>query len=172
MWWKPSLSQRKENAYGDQSESEFQKESQITPREVKWGKIREGKYYLNLARKFSVTSVKRAGIAGSQVKWTGCKRKGRKGSAVWLGGEWLARDVSSSFSFKNGRDLKGKGMAERPRLISQRVAIWASPSLAAKNIINLISVLTIWWCPCVESSLVLLEEGVCDAQCIFFAKLY
>ena len=37
----------------------------------------------------------------------------------------------------------------------------ASPSLAAKNIINLISVLTIWWCPCVESSFVLLEEGVC-----------
>ena len=24
----------------------------------------------------------------------------------------------------------------------------ASPSLAAKNIINLISVLTVWWCPC------------------------
>ena len=29
----------------------------------------------------------------------------------------------------------------------------APPSLAAKNIINLISVSTIWWCPCVESSL-------------------
>ena len=28
-----------------------------------------------------------------------------------------------------------------------------SPSLAAKNIINLISVLTIWWWPCIESSL-------------------
>ena len=28
----------------------------------------------------------------------------------------------------------------------------ASPSFAAENIINLISVLTIWWCPCVESS--------------------
>ena len=42
----------------------------------------------------------------------------------------------------------------------------ASPSLAAKNIINLISVLTIWWCPCVESSLVLLEEGVFYDQCI------
>ena len=39
-----------------------------------------------------------------------------------------------------------------------------SPSLAAKNIINLISVLTIWWCPCAESSLVLLEEGVCYDQ--------
>ena len=35
----------------------------------------------------------------------------------------------------------------------------ASPYLAAKNIINLISVLTIWWC--VESSLALLEVGVC-----------
>ena len=34
----------------------------------------------------------------------------------------------------------------------------AAPSLAAKNIINLISVLTIWWCPCVESSLVLLKR--------------
>ena len=36
-----------------------------------------------------------------------------------------------------------------------------SSSLPAKNIINLILVLTIWWCPCVESSLVLLEKGVC-----------
>ena len=35
-----------------------------------------------------------------------------------------------------------------------------SPSLTANNIINLILALTIWWCPCVESSLVLLEEGV------------
>ena len=34
----------------------------------------------------------------------------------------------------------------------------ASPSLAAKNVINLILLFTIWWCPCVESSLVLLEE--------------
>ena len=42
----------------------------------------------------------------------------------------------------------------------------ASPSLAAKNIISLISVLTIWWCPCVQSSPVLLEEGVCYDQCI------
>ena len=30
----------------------------------------------------------------------------------------------------------------------------ASPSLGAKNIINLILVLTIWWCPCVESCVV------------------
>jgi len=47
---------------------------------------------------------------------------------------------------------------------SQSCFYWlyrASLSLAAKNIINLILVLTIWWCPCVESSLVLLEEGIC-----------
>ena len=43
----------------------------------------------------------------------------------------------------------------------------ASPCLAAKNIVSLISVLTIWWCPCLESSLMLLEEGVCyDHWCI------
>ena len=46
----------------------------------------------------------------------------------------------------------------------------ASPSLAAKNIISLISLLTIWWCPCVESSLLLLEEGVCYDQCILLVK--
>ena len=40
----------------------------------------------------------------------------------------------------------------------------ASPSLAAKNVISLISVLTIWLYPCVESSLLLLEEGVCLNQ--------
>ena len=38
-------------------------------------------------------------------------------------------------------------------------------------IINLILVLTIWWCLCVESSLVLLEEGVCYDQCVLLAKL-
>jgi len=57
---------------------------------------------------------------------------------------------------------------------SQSCFCWvcrALPSLAAMNIINLILVLTIWWCPCVESSLVLLKEGVCYDQWIFLAKL-
>ena len=56
-------------------------------------------------------------------------------------------------------------------VFSQSCFCWlyrASPSPAAKNIINLISVLTIWWYPRVESSLVLLEEGVCYDQCTFF----
>ena len=34
-------------------------------------------------------------------------------------------------------------------------------SLATKNVINLISVLTIWWCPCVKLCLVLLEKAIC-----------
>ena len=58
---------------------------------------------------------------------------------------------------------------------SQSCFCWqyrASPSLATKSIINLISVLTIWWCPCVESSLVLLGEGLCYDQCVLLAKLY
>ena len=45
---------------------------------------------------------------------------------------------------------------------SQSYFCWlyrTSPSLAAKNIIYLISVLTIWWCPYVESSLVLIGRG-------------
>ena len=46
----------------------------------------------------------------------------------------------------------------------------ASLSLAGKNIINLISVLTIWWCPCVESSLAFLKEGVCYDQCVLLTK--
>ena len=36
-----------------------------------------------------------------------------------------------------------------------------SLSLAIKNIVNLISVLTIWSYPCVESFLVLLQEDIC-----------
>ena len=48
----------------------------------------------------------------------------------------------------------------------------ASPSLDARNIVNQISVLTIWWCPWVESSLVFLEEVVCYDQCILLAKVY
>ena len=68
----------------------------------------------------------------------------------------------------------GKPLTTTPAIIVA-YTYWlyrASSTFAAENIINLISVLTIWWCPCVESSLVLLEEGVSYDQCIFLAKLY
>ena len=68
----------------------------------------------------------------------------------------------------------------KPVFCNKELIIWAtvsarscfcwlyrgSPCLAAKNIINLILVLIIWWCPCVKSPLVLLEEGVCYDQCV------
>ena len=56
---------------------------------------------------------------------------------------------------------------------SQSCFCWlyrASPSLAAKDIINLILMLTIWWCPCVESSPVFLEESVCYDQWLLLAE--
>ena len=56
---------------------------------------------------------------------------------------------------------------------SQSCFCWlyrASPFLAAKNIISLNLVLTIWWCSCVESSLVLLEESVCYDQCVLLGR--
>ena len=43
--------------------------------------------------------------------------------------------------------------------------------LAAKDIINLILVLTIWWCLCVESSLGLLEKGLSYDQRVLLKKL-
>ena len=46
-----------------------------------------------------------------------------------------------------------------------------SPSLAAKNMFNMILVLTIWWCPCVESPFVMLEECVCYDQYVLLTKL-
>ena len=48
--------------------------------------------------------------------------------------------------------------------------LWLQKKKKKKNIINLISVLTIWWCSCVESSLVLLEECVWYDQCVLLAK--
>ena len=45
------------------------------------------------------------------------------------------------------------------------------PLYAAKNIINMISVLIFWWCPCVESSLLLLKNGVCYDVCVLLTKL-
>ena len=52
---------------------------------------------------------------------------------------------------------------------SQSCFCWlyrASPSLAAKNIINLILVLTIWWCPCVDYSFVCWKR-VFAMTCVF-----
>ena len=64
-------------------------------------------------------------------------------------------------------------------VISATVSSWscfcwlwrASPFLAEKKIVNQISVLTIWWCQCVELSLGLLEKVVCYDLFVLLTKL-
>ena len=75
--------------------------------------------------------------------------------------------VFSTF-FNLNLNLATRSSWSEPQSAPRLVFCWlyrACLSLVAKNIINLISVLTIWWCPCVESSLVFLEEGACYDQC-------
>ena len=86
--------------------------------------------------------------------------------------------MSSSFLYF--LQLKSK-FCDKEFMIWATVSSWscfcslhrACPSLAPKNIINLILVLAIWWClmVCVEYSLLYLEEGICYDQCILLAKL-
>ena len=89
-----------------------------------------------------------------------------------LGCTWMAYWFSLPSSFESkffNKDLKNWATAS-----SRSCFCWlyrASLSSAAKNLINLILVLTIWWCPCVESSFVLLGESVCCDQCVLLAKL-
>ena len=89
-----------------------------------------------------------------------------------LGHIWMSSGFAYFLQFKS--EFYNKEFIIWATVSSQSCFCWvyrAAPTLAAKNIINLISVLAVWWCPCVESSLVLLEEGVCYDQCLLLAKL-
>ena len=109
-------------------------------------------------------------LNGHEFGWTPGVGDGQGGLACCnsLGGkesdttEWLNwTEWSSGFSYflQFKMDLfVNKGFIIWATFSSQSCFCWlyrASPSLVAKNIINLILVLNIWWCPCVESSLVL-----------------
>ena len=90
-----------------------------------------------------------------------------------LGHTWMFSGFPYFLQFKS--EFGNKEFMIWATVSSQSCFCWLcrdSPSLAAKNRINLILVLTIWWCPCIELSLVLLEAGVCYDQCILLAKLY
>ena len=123
---------------------------------------------VSLSELWELVMDREAGV----LRFMGSQRVGHDWATDLIWSEW-----SSGFpyflQFKS--EFGNKELMIWATVSSQSCFCWlyrASPSLAAKNIINLISVLTIWSCPRVESSLVLLEEGVCYDQCIFFEKLY
>ena len=115
---------------------------------------------------------------GDNRGWDGWMASPTQWTWVWASsGNWMDMEAWSRgfpyfFQFKS--ELGNKEFRIWATVSSQSYFCWlyrASPSLVAKNIINLILVLTIWWWPCVQSSLVLLKEGVCYDQCILLAKL-
>ena len=66
-----------------------------------------------------------------------------------LGHTWMVKWFSLLFQFKS--EFGNEGFMIWATVSSQSYFCWlyrVSPSLAANNIINLILVLTIWWCPC------------------------
>ena len=70
--------------------------------------------------------------------------------------------------FNLSLNFKVRSSWPEPMVSSRSCSCWlhrASPSSAAKNIMNLILVLTIWWCPCVQSFTGLLEKGICWLAC-------
>ena len=82
--------------------------------------------------------------------------------------EWL----NSFLYFNLSLNFAIRSSWSKPQWAPGLVFCWlyrASPSSAAKNIISLFSLLTLWWCPCVQSSLVLMDEGVCYDQCSVFS---
>ena len=84
-----------------------------------------------------------------------------------LGHPWMASWFSLLSLFKSEFCNKELMIWATVRSWSSFCSLYrATPSLAAKNITSLILILTIWWCPCVESSLVLLEEDFCSGHCI------
>ena len=102
------------------------------------------------------------GVGDGQGSLVFCSPWGHKESDTteWL--NWTESLIISIIKIKS--EFGNKEFMIWATVSSQSCFCWlyrVSPSLAANNIISLILVLTIWWSPCVESSLVLLEEGVC-----------
>ena len=133
---------------------------------------------------FSLSSI---GEGNGNPLQCSCLENPREGGAWWATAyvvaqsrtqmKWLSSSSSSVPEWSRGIPYFLQFKSEfgyKEFMIWATVSSWscfcwlyrASPSLAAKNIISLILVLTIWWCLCVESSLVLLEEGVCYDQCV------
>ena len=114
------------------------------------------------------------GVGDGQGDLVCCGSWGQKelDSTEWL--NWTESNWTECFSgfpyflqFKS--ELHNKEIMIWATVSSQ--SCFASPSLAAKNIINQISVSTIWSCPYVELSPAFLEESICYDQWVLSAKV-
>ena len=86
-----------------------------------------------------------------------------------LGHTWMPICIPYILQFKS--ELCNKEFMIWATVSSWSCFYWlyrTSSSLMAKNIINLILILTILWCPIAESSVVLLEKVICYDQCALF----
>ena len=84
------------------------------------------------------------------------------GSWWWTGKPIMLQTMESQRVRHNWvTELNWIDMSHSQLLVLFLLIIYSFSFFCSKNIINLISVLTIWWCPCVELFLVLLEEDVC-----------
>ena len=81
--------------------------------------------------------------------------------------EWVAISFPYLLQFKS--EFYNKELMNWATVSSRSCFYWLFHLWLQKH--YLISVLTIWWCPCVESSVVLLEKGVCYDQCVLLTKL-
>ena len=109
-----------------------------------------------------------------KIRW----RKDRLPNQVFLG---FPGGLAAKESACNARDLgsipglgrpPGEGKGYHSSILAWRIPLtipWGRKELDMTEWLSLS--LFIWWCPCVEASLVLLEEGVCYDQCILLAKL-
>ena len=81
--------------------------------------------------------------------------------------QWFPYFLSRKPEFYNKELMIGAAVSSRSCFCQLFIA---SPSLAAKNIISLILELTVWCCPRVKLSFVLLERSVCYDQCVLLTK--
>ena len=98
--------------------------------------------------------------------WTG-----RPGVLRFMGSQRVRLDWATELNWTEWSSGLTYFLQVEPELCNKELMIWATVSFwscfrwlsraslssAAKNIISLVSVLTIWWCPRVQSSLVLLR---------------
>ena len=108
--------------------------------------------------------ILRAGGEGDDRGWDGWIASLTRWSWVWVVSRgWWWTGKPGVLQSMGSQIVRHDSLTQ----LTDRVSL----SLASMNVINLILELTIWWYPCVESSLVLLEKCVCYDPCVLLTNL-